>query len=268
MPSGAPAELLARVEAGRAAVLGQVTFFHRGLGRAKSAWKADGSRVTEADIAISKNIFAELGARFPEDDFFSEELEDGGEPLRAQAEFAWVLDPIDGTNNYALGVPYCAISLALLRGGLPVYGIIYDASRRLVMHGGPGFGVWDGERRVALVEAPFGVHSFVGFHSPHEPRYAPHAAVLAEHAKLRALGASALHMAYVGVGLLDAVVDHNVKVWDIAAAVPLVVASGRVVDYVSESPFPLKHFDVTMGRTFCMAGSRSAVTRLRELLGV
>jgi len=270
-PQAAP-ELLSRIQAGRAAVLAQVEFFHREFGRAKSRWKADGSRVTTADLAISEAVARALLSRFGEDQCFSEELEDAAEPLPATSKYSWVLDPIDGTNNYALGLSHCAISLGLLCDGVPVYGVIYDGARRVLMHGGPGFGVWDGERRVEpkppVSERELSEGSLVGFHSPYESRYAGQAAVLAKAAKLRALGASALHMAYVAVGLFDAVVDHNVKVWDIAAAVPLVLAAGGTVEYVTPPPFPLRNFDVNMGRIFCLAGSAPVVGKLRKLLGV
>src|SRR5580700_9163173 len=106
-------ELVSRIEAAQRAVLSQTELFHREFGRAKSNWKTDGTRVTPVDIAISENIFRELGALFPGDQFFSEELADAGAPIPATARLAWVLDPIDGTNNYALGIPYCAISLGL-----------------------------------------------------------------------------------------------------------------------------------------------------------
>jgi len=264
-------ELIARIQAARAAVLGQVEFFHREFGRAKSRWKADGSRVTTADLAISENVARTLLSRFEQDQCFSEELEDSTAPLPATSKYCWVLDPIDGTNNYALGLSHCAISLGLLCDGVPVYGVIYDGARRILMHGGPGFGVWDGERRVEprqVGERKLSEGSLVGLHSPYESRYAGQAAVLAEAAKLRALGASALHMAYVAVGLFDAVVDHNVKIWDIAAAVPLILATGGTVHYVTPPPFPLRNFDVNMGRIFCLAGSPPTVAKLRRLLGV
>jgi len=280
IPAGAPQasasteaapELIARIQAARAAVLGQVEFFHREFGRAKSRWKADGSRVTTADLAISENVARALLSRFEQDQCFSEELEDSTAPLPATSKYCWVLDPIDGTNNYALGLSHCAISLGLLCDGLPVYGVIYDGARRILMHGGPGFGVWDGERRVEprpSSERKLTEGSLVGFHSPYESRYAGQAAVLAEAAKLRALGASALHMAYVAVGLFDAVVDHNVKIWDIAAAVPMILATGGSVRYVTPPPFPLRNFDVNMGRIFCIAGNGPAtLTKLRRLLG-
>jgi len=63
-------------------------------------------------------------------------------------------------------------------------------------------------------------------------------------------------------------VDHNVKVWDIASAVPLVLAAGGTVDYISASPFPLLEFDLHMGRIFYVAGASSGCTQLRTLLEV
>jgi myo-inositol-1(or 4)-monophosphatase len=258
----------ARIEAGRAAVMAQTTRLHEGFGRVESRWKADGTRVTAADVAISENIFRELAARFPEDQFFSEELTPTGAPLPVTARHCWVLDPIDGTNNYALGIPHCAIGLALLTNGRPVYGFVYDLARRTLTEGGPGFGVRDGERQASMKTAALDGQSVVGFHSPYDKQYAAHAALLAANYKIRGLGSSTMHLAYVGVGLFDAVVDHNVKVWDIAAAVPLVLAGGGVVEFVTASPFPLRQFDLNMGRIFYVAGTKAGVAELRRLLGV
>jgi len=259
-------ELSARIEAGGAAVMMQTALLHQEFGRIDSEWKADGTRVTAADVAISKHLFAELAAAFPEDQFCSEEQTATSQDVTAR--WCWVLDPIDGTNNFALGIPHCAIGLALLRDGEPVYGFVYDLARRILMHGGPGFGVWDGERSAGLKQDPLTPQSIVGLHTPYDAAYAPHAGLLAERFKLRALGTSTIHLAYVAAGLFDAVVDHNVKVWDIAAAVPLVMASGGVIHYVSPSPFPLRRFDLQMKRIFFMAGNATAVDELRELLKV
>jgi myo-inositol-1(or 4)-monophosphatase len=77
-----------------------------------------------------------------------------------------------------------------------------------------------------------------------------------------------LHLAYVAIGRLDGVVDHNVKVWDIAAAVPLVLAAGGKVEYITTPPFPLQQFDLEMNRIFYVAGSAPTCERLRGVLGV
>ncbi len=261
-------EIFSRIEAGRIAVLAQTDLLHREFGRAPSNWKSDGTRVTPVDIAISEKIFAALEAKFSSDQFFSEELMPNGAPMAVTAHYCWVLDPIDGTNNFATGIPHCAIGLALLQDGVPIYGFVYDFGRRSLIHGGPGFGVRDGDQFVQLKGRALDRQSVVGFHSPYDSHYAVHAATLADNFKLRALGTSTIHMAYVGIGLFDGMVDHNIRVWDIAAAVPLVLASGRVVDYITKSPFPLREFDLQMDRIFLVAGDPATTSELHRLLGV
>ncbi len=259
-------DLLVRIEAAKRAVLAQADFLHREFGRARSAWKSDGTRVTAADIAISEAIFRELGAHFPDDELLSEELGDGTAAITLKARFAWVLDPIDGTNNYALGIPHCAISLALLEDGVPVYGVIYELARRVLLHGGPGLGAWEGEKPVRVKTGEKPDQRLLGFHSPMDKRFAPHAARLVERFKIRALGSSTLHLAYVGAGLLDGAVDHNVKVWDIAAAVPFCQGAGAEVRYLREPVFPLRVFDLHMPRVPFCAGAPAVCEELAGLL--
>jgi myo-inositol-1(or 4)-monophosphatase len=261
-------EVLARIEAGKAAVHSQTELLHREFGRAKSNWKSDGTRVTPVDVAISENIFKLLKVRFPDDQFFSEELADTTEPIPVTARFSWVLDPIDGTNNYATGIAYCAISLALLENGVPVYGIIYDLSRRVLMHGGPGLGAWDGDRVAAVkADAPNG-QSLIGFHSPYDKSHARDASTIVENFKIRGLGSSTLHLAYVAAGILDATIDHNVKIWDIAAGVPLCWAAGGDVQFINGDQFPLKLFDLKMKRIQYVAGSAQMCQHVRKLLNL
>jgi myo-inositol-1(or 4)-monophosphatase len=262
------AGLLSRIAAAKEVVLAQTDFMHREFGRAQSSWKYDGTRVTAADVAISEGIFRTLSAQFPADHFFSEELAETEEPTPLTQRFAWVLDPIDGTNNYATGIPYCAISLALLENGMPVYGVIYDMARRVLIHGGPGFGVRDGEHEVRVKTTPPDTQSMLGFHSPYDKAFSHHASALVENFKLRGLGSSTLHLAYVAIGLLDATVDHNVRIWDIAAAVPLVWAGGGEVQFLNGEQFPLRVFNLRMGRIQFIAGNTAACAALRTLLKV
>jgi myo-inositol-1(or 4)-monophosphatase len=261
-------ELITRIEAAKQAVSAQTALLHREFGRAKSEWKGDGSRVTAVDLAISEGIVAALRAAFPGDQFFSEELFDTPAPVPVTARFSWVLDPIDGTNNYAMGIAHCAIALALLENGVPVYGVIYDLARRTLMHGGPGFGVFDGERTVAVRTEPPGAQTLIGFHTPMDKTRAHDAEHIVREFKIRGLGSSTLHLAYVAVGILDGTVDHNVKVWDIAAAVPLVWAGGGKVEFLNGEQFPLRSFDLKMGRIFYLAGNEAICARLRSVLGV
>jgi myo-inositol-1(or 4)-monophosphatase len=259
-------DLLSRITAGKAAVLAQTELLHREFGRATSNWKHDGTRVTPIDIAISEAIVRDLSAQFSADQFFSEELALTDKPTPVTARFSWVLDPIDGTNNYAKGIAYCAISLALLENGMPVYGLVYDMSRRVLIHGGPGFGLFDGERPAYVKSAPLDKQSLIGFHSPYDRKFAHHAQIIVENFKIRGLGSSTLHLAYVAVGILDGTVDHNVKIWDIAAAVPLCLAGGGEVQFLNGEQFPMRQFDLKMGRIQYVAGNAAVCARMRELL--
>jgi myo-inositol-1(or 4)-monophosphatase len=244
-----------RIEAAQRAVLAQTELLHREFGRAESHWKSDGTRVTDVDIAISVAIFAELRARFPDDQYFSEELSDVTAPLPVTARYAWVLDPIDGTNNFALGIPHCAISLALVEHGEPVYGVVYDLSRRTLMHGGPGFGMHDGARLAHVTEGTPHRESLIGLHSPSDKKLLALASGVLSQFKIRGLGSATLHLAYVAAGLLDGAVDYNVKIWDLAAAIPLCRAAGGEVHFLNGEQLPMRQFDLKMGRIVYVAGS-------------
>ena len=258
--------LVSRINAAKTAVLAQTELLHREFGRAKSNWKEDGTRVTPVDIAISEGIVAELSKQFPDDDYFSEELTHATEPIQLTKRYAWILDPIDGTNNYALGIAHCAISLGLFEAGRPVYGVVYDLARRTLIHGGPGRPLYDGEKIARVRPEPPDAQTLLGFHSPYDKRFSAHAAALVENFKIRGLGSSTLHLAYVAVGILGGTVDHNVKIWDIAAAVALCLAGGGRVEFINGEQFPLRQFDLKMGRIFYVAGNDAVCARLRQLV--
>jgi myo-inositol-1(or 4)-monophosphatase len=259
-------DLLARIAAAQRAVLDQTGLLHREFGRAESKWKGDGTRVTAVDLAISENIFRDLRAQFPDDQFFSEELAETTAAIPVTARFCWVLDPIDGTNNFALGIPHCAISLGLMEGGQPAYGVVYDLSRRTLIHGGPGFGVQDGDHAAKLAPAEPPHEMLIGFHSPSDKGLLPMASGVLSQFKIRGLGSATLHLAYVAVGLLDGCVDYNVKIWDLAAAIPLVLANGGEVQFLNGPQLPMRQFDLKMKRIVYVAGSPAMCARLRGLM--
>lgn len=261
-------ELTARIAAAKRAVLAQTDLLHREFGRAESKWKFDGTRVTAVDVAISEGIFRDLAAQFPADQYFSEELADTTEPIPVRARFSWVLDPIDGTNNFALGIAHCAIALALCENGEPVYGVVYDLGRRTLMHGGPGFGAFDGDRAMKVSTAPLTKESLVGFHSPFDKALMPHASGVIANFKIRGLGSATLHLAYVAAGILDGCVDFNVKIWDLAAAIPLVRAAGGEVHFINGEQLPMRTFDLKMKKIVYAAGSPAMCGRLLGLLKV
>ena len=260
-------ELLARAEAAKKAVMAQTELMHQQFGRAESKWKSDGTRVTAIDIQISENIFRILSALFPEDQYFSEELAENNGPIPVTARFSWVLDPIDGTNNFALGIPHCAISLALLEAGQPVYGVVYDYSRKTLITGGPGLGTKDGDKPVTVSNREPHIETLVGFHSPSNKAMVPYAEGILSNFKIRGLGSATLHLAYVACGIIDGCVDYNVKIWDLAAAIALCRGAGGDVTFINGEQLPMKQFDLNMGRIFYVAGGPKMRARLEKLSG-
>ena len=92
--------------------------------------KIDGSFVTEADLAVQARITHELQERYPQTALLGEEMtaDEQGDLLK-NSDSLWCLDPLDGTSNFAVGIPYYAISLALIEHGVATLGIVYDPNR-------------------------------------------------------------------------------------------------------------------------------------------
>ncbi len=257
-----------RVNAARVALRQQLDFFAKNRGQVASEWKADDTRVTFADFAISEKLFAELRRSFPDDQFLSEEAGPMDEVIALEARYAWLLDPIDGTNNYALGMAPCAISLALLKEGRPVYGLVYDGSTGELIEGGPGEGIRINGHRVRPMERPFVPREgIIALHFPLAAGRAAQLGPVLETYRVRSLGSSALHLAYVALGRLDGVVDERVRVWDIAAALCLVAAAGRAVRFLGPDPFPLRTFAMQGPFIRYAAGSAEFLAACENWLG-
>jgi 3'(2'), 5'-bisphosphate nucleotidase len=102
--------------------------------------------VTDADLSISKFLIAELTRRFPEDLIVSEEDKhpsfDKGEPEAPTSPRIWLIDPIDGTENYVKNDGQYTTMIGLLMGGAPYFGSIFQPSTQTLFYGGPEFGAW------------------------------------------------------------------------------------------------------------------------------
>jgi myo-inositol-1(or 4)-monophosphatase len=248
-------------------VKGPSAFFGRQFGQVASEWKEDDTRVTFADFAISENLFAALRRDFAEDAYCSEEASPQDEVLELGEGFAWVVDPIDGTNNYALGFPICAISLALLHKGVPVYGFIYDYSTEALLEGGAGFGLQRNQKTVNRDRMAADAQTMLGLHFPMDAELIETLKPLLSKYRVRCLGSGALTAAYVATGYLTGAVDHRVKVWDIAAAYALCGGAGVAFKFIDESPFPLKQFHPQMDFCPYLAGTEAFCEELSDACG-
>jgi len=192
--------------------------------------------VTEADGASEKIILAILGRRFPEIGVMAEEsapdaVFDDSRPL-------WVIDPLDGTTNFAHGFPWFAVSIALVSRGEPQVGVVYCPMNDELFWGVRGGGAWLGRQRLAvslcadLEDALVGTGFPYDISETHEEVMAIVSRVLPRIRDLRRAGAAAVDLACVASGRLDGFWEQGLKPWDTAAGALLVSeAGGRLTSF-------------------------------------
>ena len=244
--SSADASLQDRILLAHHAVLAQVDFFRAHFGNAKSKWKADGTRVTEVDETISKDLFEVIAKDFPYDDFCSEESIITPQPITLYSEFAWVLDPVDGTNNYAVGVPECGISLGLLRKGRPVYGFIYDYGRDNLLQGGKEFGSIEGCKSVQAAAELVNEKLTFCMHFPIPREQLDALSESLQVWRIRCPGSAAVGLSNVATGRLDGCLEYRAKPWDCAAGYPICEGAGAAFHFLGKPAFPMKYFTPSM----------------------
>lgn len=256
-----------RINLARSALADQMVFFDKQRGQVASEWKADDSRVTFADFVISETLQKEICRVFPEDQFFSEEsaIEDEETPL--ESRYSWLLDPIDGTNNYAMGLASSAISLALLKAGEPIYGWVYDGGTRELLEGGPGHPLLRNGRRIAPLARDERAPRMIAIHFPLAPGSGMALRPLLERDRIRSLGSAALHLAYVALGRIDGSIDERVREWDIAAAYALLGAVRGQMYFPDGSPFPMRRFSPRASPVRYVAGSEAFIREVQNWLG-
>lgn len=255
-----------RINSARVAISNQISFFNRHFGQVVSDWKADSSRVTFADIAISENLFSDLVKDFPNDDFCSEEMNPNSSIKKLHFDFAWVLDPIDGTNNFALGFPLCGISLALCFRGIPVYGFVYDYSINSLYEGGPKEGLFKNKKKYKNIESDLRSKKIIGVQFPLEESLFHKLTPIFSCYKIRALGSSTLLGLLAANGYLEGIIDTRAKVWDVAATVALAQSVGNKVNFLKKSPFPMMEFHPSMPACPYYSGSKSFCSKIESLI--
>jgi myo-inositol-1(or 4)-monophosphatase len=207
--------------------------------RAEVFWKDDDSMVTEADVAIQSWLEAEIAAAFPSDGILGEEgLSKRG--LRAGARFVWVLDPVDGTNNFGRGIPGFAISVGVLADGMPFAGTVYDPVSSQLFTACVGHGAWLNGRRLRVEPVVPSSRSLFSIRSPFPDDLPSYVRAWLTRYRLRRFGSTALQLCYVAAGALAFVHDHRASLWDIAAAAVVLSEAGGILTTADGAPmFPI-----------------------------
>jgi myo-inositol-1(or 4)-monophosphatase len=224
--------------------------------RGEFSWKRPGERVTPTDIALQTHLLDSVRARFPRDGTLAEE---SGVATGLESEFVWILDPLDGTNNYALGVPCFAVSLGVFQRAMPYAGVVHDPNTGFTCWALRDRGAWLGDRRLGLRGAPLTEASNVSARVPLDPALAPVVIGWLEHHKFRGFGSVALHLAYAALGAIDVVLDHQAALWDLAGgACVLREAGGVITDPLGGALFPFDLAAYRGGPVAFLAGNPAA----------
>jgi myo-inositol-1(or 4)-monophosphatase len=195
--------------------------------------------VTEVDHLCEALVMAAVQERYPADAFYAEEIgEVASSPALVGSGRVWIVDPLDGTVNYANGIPFFCISIALVADGRPVVGVVHDPSRGETFAAaidGPalrnGNPIWVGDKE--LLE-DLVVTLAVGGRGTVRKR---HAAVKAIRAH-RSMGSAALTLSYVACGRFDVYAQGaGLSAWDVAAAGLIAESAGATVTSLDGSPW-------------------------------
>jgi len=185
----------------------------------------------QADREAEACILAQLADRMPLPVLTEESGEHGAVDENGRM---WVVDPLDGTFNYSRGLPLCCSSVGLWAGGRPVLGVVYNFMRDELFTGIVGQGAWRNGEAIAAsgVREPARAALATGF--PHHQDFGdePLRRFIRQvqgTKKIRMLGSAALMGAYVACGWLDAYLEEDIWLWDVAAAVAVAQAAGAAV---------------------------------------
>ncbi|PKN17910.1 MAG: inositol monophosphatase [Deltaproteobacteria bacterium HGW-Deltaproteobacteria-6] len=202
--------------------------------------------VTEADKMSEELILTEISRLYPDHGILSEESAVKNE----QAKMRWIIDPLDGTTNYAHGFPFFCVSIALEKEGAVVLGVIYDPVRDELFAASRACGAYlNGKKlRVSIVNDLSRSLLATGF--PYDIRVSPDnnlnffSAMAVKAQAIRRPGAAALDLAYLACGRIDGFWELKLKPWDTAAGSLLVTEAGGTISDMRGGPWRLKSPDL------------------------
>jgi myo-inositol-1(or 4)-monophosphatase len=223
--------------------------------------------VTEVDLEVERMFRHLIAERFPAHSVLAEELSDG---VAAEPGPCWVFDPIDGTTNYAHGLPIFCASLALEIDTVAEIGAIYDPTRKELFTAERGSGAFLNGRRIAVSSAatlldamlvtgfPYDVHERV------EEIVGLFGAFVGEARAVRRLGSAAIDLCYVAAGRLDGFWEADLKPWDLAAGALIVEEAGGRVTKMDGTPFSSRGGEVVASNGLIHESMLDVIRRRRR----
>ena len=210
------------------------------LGAAQITNKGDIDLVTEADVAAEELIIDRIRSHYPQHGILAEESGEAVPVGPKRGEWKWIIDPLDGTTNYAHGYPCFCVSIAVEQGGTLEIGVVYDPMRNEMFAAERGHGATLNERRIRVSNIEDLNNAMVCTGFPYDVRNRPDFARdftnFTLHAQaVRRDGSAALDLAYVACGRFDGFWEDGLNAWDIAAGALLInEAGGRITNFNNE----------------------------------
>ena len=207
--------------------------------------------VTEADHASEKVIIDTIRNDFPDHGILSEEI---GE-LATPSEYKWIIDPIDGTVNYANRIPICCVSIAVEHNGEVIMGAVYNPFLNEFFFAQKGYGATLNNKRIKVSEKTEVLRSCLVTGFPYTYLDMPNGPLqiferfIRRGIPVRRLGSAAIDLCWVAAGRFDGFYEMNLKAWDSAAGYHIVEeAGGRVTDFKGNPFSPHQTFVVATNR--------------------
>jgi myo-inositol-1(or 4)-monophosphatase len=186
--------------------------------------------VTKVDKAAEEAIIDVVRKAYPDHAFLAEESGASG-----QAEYQWIIDPLDGTTNFIHGFPQYCVSIAIRHREALAHGVIYDPNRNELFTASKGRGAFLNDRRIRVSKCARLGDALVGTGFPFKEtvridRYTGQLKnIMGTASGIRRAGAAALDLAYVACGRLDAFWEMGLSPWDMAAGALMILEAGGLV---------------------------------------
>lgn len=202
----------------------------------KTQSKSDNDLVTEADHAVDKFLIETIHQHFPEHSIITEESGLVQPKVQGNSDFKWIIDPIDGTNNFAHGLPYYAVSIAVIRKGKPIIGVIDIPMLGETVWAQEGQGAFIGTRQIHVSQTAELKNSLLttGFPYNRDSKEYTHSLEIfprfqKEARGVRRTGSAAVDLAYLAMGRFDGMWEYGLKSWDIAAGKIILEEAGGMM---------------------------------------
>jgi myo-inositol-1(or 4)-monophosphatase len=201
------------INAAREELIPRFTQVERGI-------KADGTFLTEADLAVQQRIADELHTHWPDILFLGEEMEAREQQTLLQSgKPIWILDPLDGTSNYASGIPFYSVSLALIEHGELKLGLVYDPERDECFSAVKGQGAFLNDERLQAIDTGLNLKQSTGLidFKRLSPKLATRLATEIPYSSQRSFGSVALDWCWIAIGRSHVYLHGKQNLWDYAA---------------------------------------------------